>query len=52
MSEPTSTAPPLTLPAEKVSQDDIPMELMHVSIRSCLSRVTHGRRIKKEKNKK
>jgi hypothetical protein len=45
MSEPKSTAP-LILPAEEVTQGDIPLGLMHTSLRSRLSRMPRGRHIK------
>ena len=46
---PNRQATPLTLPADEVTQDDIPLELMQTSIRSRLSRMPHGRHIKEEK---
>jgi hypothetical protein len=49
MSEPKSTGHPLTLPAEQVTKDDIPLGLMQTSLRSCLSRMPHGRHINKER---
>jgi hypothetical protein len=50
MSVPKSTtSPPLALPAEKVTQGDIPLGLMQTSLFYRLSRVRHGRRIKEER---
>ena len=51
MSLPKSTTPllpPLALPAEKVTQGDIPLGLMQTSLRFRLSRMPHGRHIKEE----
>jgi hypothetical protein len=42
-------APPLTLPADKFTQDDIPLGLMQTSLRLRLSRMPHGRHIKEER---
>jgi hypothetical protein len=47
MSELKLTAP-LILPAEKVTQGDIPFGLIQTSLRSRLSQMPHGRRIKVE----
>jgi hypothetical protein len=41
--------PPLTLPADKVTQVDIPLELMQTSLHSSLSRIPYGRHIKEER---
>jgi hypothetical protein len=49
MIEPKSTAPPFTLPAEKVTQGDILLGLMQISLRFRLSRMPHGRHIKEER---
>jgi hypothetical protein len=49
MSEPKSTGHPLILPADKVTQGDIPLGLMQTSSRSRLSRMPHGRHIKEER---
>jgi hypothetical protein len=46
---PNRQATPLTLPAEEVTQGDIPLGLMQTSLRSRLSRMPHGRHIKEEK---
>jgi hypothetical protein len=45
---PNRQATPLILPADKVIQGDIPLGLMQTSLRSCLSRMPHGRHIKEE----
>ena len=46
--EPKSTGTRLILPADKVTQGDIPLGLMQTSLRSRLSRMPHGRHIKEE----
>ena len=48
MSEPKSTSS-LILPAEEVTQGDIPLGLMQTSLRSHLSRMSHGRHIKEKR---
>ena len=48
MSLPESTGT-LIPPAGKVTQGDIPLELMQTSLRSRLSRTPHGRHINEEK---
>jgi hypothetical protein len=64
MSEPKSTAPLILpadkvtqgdipfLPADKVTQGDIPLGLTQTSLRSRLSRMPHGRHIKEERKEK
>jgi hypothetical protein len=49
MSEPKSTGHPLTLPADEVTQGDIPLGLMQTSSGSRLSRMPHGQHIKEER---
>ena len=46
---PNRQATPLSLPADKVTQADIPLGLMQTSLRSRLSRMPHGRHIKEER---
>ena len=46
---PNRQATPLSLPAYKVTQGDIPLGLMQTSLRSRLSRMPHGRHIKEER---
>ena len=46
---PNGQATPLILPADKVTQGDIPLGLMQTSLRSRLSRMPHGRHIKEER---
>jgi hypothetical protein len=48
---PNRQATPLILPADKVTQGDIPFGLMQTSLRSRLSRMPHGRHIKEERKK-
>jgi hypothetical protein len=48
---PNRQATRLTLPADKVTQGDIPLGLMQTSLRSRLSRMPHGRHIKEERKK-
>jgi hypothetical protein len=48
MSDSKSTAP-LILPAGKVTEGDIPLELMQPSLRPRLSGMVHGRHIKNER---
>jgi hypothetical protein len=42
-------SPPLILPVDKVTQGDIPFELIQTSLRSRLGRMPHGRHIKDER---
>jgi hypothetical protein len=46
---PNRQATPLTLPANKVTQGDIPLGLMQTSLNSRLSRMPHGRHVKEER---
>jgi hypothetical protein len=46
---PNRQVTPLTLPAEKVTKGDIPLELIQTSLRSRLSRMPRGRHIKEER---
>ena len=48
MSEPKSTGP-LTLPADKFTQGDIPLGLMQTSVHFRLNCMPHGRHIKDER---
>jgi hypothetical protein len=48
---PNRQATPLILPADKVAQGDIPLGLMQTQLRSRLSRMPHGRHIKKKEKK-
>jgi hypothetical protein len=46
---PNQQATPLTLPADKVTQGDIPLGLIQTSLRSRLSQMPHGRHIKEKR---
>ena len=49
---PNRQATHLILPADEVTQGDIPLGLMQTSLRSRLSRMPHGRHIKEERKEK